>query len=423
MGMGHSMNKDQVENVLSNFENTMKAIKGIEQKADRVNEMLCETQSQQDALHGQMDRAQDFVKNVTESLNLRSSQVLHFRDSLEGIVGVVEKLEDTLYDLGLRDLPGKIQRELGPIFVPVLVLTLIVTISNCAFGFLLATDAELALEGGTMNMVNMFATIHVVLIGLAVLHLVVEVVLRVLKAHRRRRAAESREEHMQAGDDDGAELFDEEEHPAPRPRSNSDPGVVTVASPPTPEGGPVVASRSAEPVVVESPKPIPSRISATQDVRRGQKSTTSHASKETDSSLQGMPKRTTTTGSEAHSEAASSPLASPSRRPKAAISGMLRVALQQGVSLHSSDSRSSIDGSRRSESSGPHGDRMMSAFQAMKKGMEKAIKKDNSVPSLRHQGTASDVGSEFGGPRVLSMDSDGMDDNPTQGDGPSIGSI
>ncbi|CAK0871339.1 unnamed protein product [Prorocentrum cordatum] len=203
MGVGHSMNQSQVESVLSNFEDTMKAIKGIEQKADRVNEMLSETQRQQDALHGQMDRGQEFVKSVTDSLNLSSSQVLHFRDS--GIVEVVEKLEDTLYDLGLRDLPGKMQREFGPIFVPVLVLTLIVTVSNCAFGFLLATDAELSLQGGTMNMVNMFATIHVVLIGLAVLHLVVEIVLRVVKTARRRRAARSREEQLQAVGDDRAE--------------------------------------------------------------------------------------------------------------------------------------------------------------------------------------------------------------------------
>jgi hypothetical protein len=418
MGVGHSMNRDQVESVLSNFEDTMKAIKGIEQKADRVNEMLSETQRQQDHLHNQMDRGQEFVKNVTDSLNLRSSQVMHFRDSLEGIVEVVEKLEDTLYDLGLRDLPGKMQREFGPIFVPVLVLTLIVTVSNCAFGFLLATDAELALQGGTMNMVNVFATIHVVLIGLAVLHLVVEIVLKATR--RRRRAAVPRDLLEKGGDDDAAELSAEEESPQPRPRANSDPGVVTVTSPGDGDGQ-VRASTAEQPSSPGVPsrtdsKLSPTRASSSQDARKSHKSVTS---KETDSSQQGGSKRATS-----HEAQGASGLLP--TRPKAAISGMLRAALQQGASLHSTDSRNSIT---PSENSGQQSDRIASALHAMRTRMEKVSGKGKGQdarerspsPSFRRQGTASDVASEPGAtPRAFSASDDG-DDN--HADGPSVGSI
>lgn len=399
------MNKDQVESVLSNFEDTMKAIKGIEQKADRVNEMLSETQRQQDALHAQMDRAQNFVKTVTDSLNLRNSQVGHFRDSLEGIVEVVERLEGTLYDLGLRDLPGKMQREFGPIFVPVLVLTLIVTVSNCAFGFLLATDAELALQGGTMNMVNVFATIHMVLIGLAVLHLIVEIVLRVVKATRRRRKAAMQGEPLaQASDDDAAELSaEEEESPQRRPRANSDPGVVTVTSPGDGDGQ--VRASTADSAGPSPTSPIsklsPTRASSSQDPRKSHKSVTS---KETDSSLQGGSKRATS-----HESQGGASVLLPTR-PKAAISGMLRAALQQN-SVQPSDN-----------SGGTHST-VARMFDAARNRLDRAVTKPDLVSGKgKGQGTASDVASEPGAPpRANTVSDGGLDGHP--GDGPSISSI
>lgn len=188
MGINHSMNKVQVDTVLTKFEATTDAIKGIESKVMRVNEHVIRAQAQRAEIEKQAEAATSLMDGLTESVNSKSEiAVDYFLRTLDTFADLIESFEVSISDLGLLNAPREVQRELGPLLMPAIVLVITVTISNCVFGFLLAADVELAgtftlshegpegtTEGEPTNILNLFAIFHVVLIGIAVAYLTFE---------------------------------------------------------------------------------------------------------------------------------------------------------------------------------------------------------------------------------------------------------
>mmetsp|Transcript_11538 Transcript_11538/g.25595 ORF Transcript_11538/g.25595 Transcript_11538/m.25595 type:complete len:433 (-) Transcript_11538:77-1375(-) len=196
MGIAHSMNRGQVDEVLTQFEATTVAIRGIETKVDRMRTYVATVQEQRELLIHQAEQGTSILERMTRSLDSKSDEALDFiTGTLDNFAGLVEQLELCLYDLGLQDAPRQMQKEFGPLLMPAVVLVVIVTVSNCIFGFLLSTDPDLAktftidnmgqtpsTEAGeefsaaedSLSILNIFAIVHVSVIGVAIVYLAIE---------------------------------------------------------------------------------------------------------------------------------------------------------------------------------------------------------------------------------------------------------
>lgn len=191
--ISHTLDRGQVEQVLGQVEAVTRAVRGIEAKAGKAHTYFTAVQGQREELTRQAEKATSIIDNLSDKLNKRSDKTLtFFRESLETVADLVEHLETTLFELNIQDVPRQIQREFGPLVVPAVVVVLVVTVSNCIFGFLLAGDEALAesfslnilqrIEAGDagsqggqrLDILNIFAIFHVCLIGSAALFLVIE---------------------------------------------------------------------------------------------------------------------------------------------------------------------------------------------------------------------------------------------------------
>lgn len=192
--ISHTLDRGQVEQVLGQVEAVTRAVRGIEAKAGKAHTYFTAVQGQREELTRQAEKATSIIDNLSDKLNKRSDKTLtFFRESLETVADLVEHLETTLFELNIQDVPRQIQREFGPLVVPAVVVVLVVTVSNCIFGFILAGDEALAesfslnvfqrietaddaaSQGGhRLDILNVFAIFHVCLIGSAALFLVIE---------------------------------------------------------------------------------------------------------------------------------------------------------------------------------------------------------------------------------------------------------
>lgn len=189
MVVTHTVDKEQVNMVLHEFEETLQAIKGIEQKCSQVYTYVQAMQEQRLASEAKLQAAAEFVDNFSGQIEEQSDEVLEYCiNALETFAGVAEQLESTVSRIRLQDFPRQLQREIAPMLVPAFVLVLIVTVSNCYFGFLLADDAVLseglfvAIAGPgrleqvrAFNILRVFAIFHVSLISAAIFYVLLEV--------------------------------------------------------------------------------------------------------------------------------------------------------------------------------------------------------------------------------------------------------
>lgn len=199
MGVSHSLDKGQTDEVLTEFEATTAAIKGIESKIDRVEGYVRKVEAQRQTLVRQAEEATMLFSSTTGAMNDSTNDILdYFAETLAFFAELVENLESTISNLQLSNAPRELQRELGPLMVPAVVLVFIITASNVLFGFLLAHDPDLAgslgestFAGKTtedpegVNFLMLFAIFHVALIGIITIYLIAEGVRRKYLTQRR----------------------------------------------------------------------------------------------------------------------------------------------------------------------------------------------------------------------------------------------
>lgn len=187
--------------VLTEFESTTSSIKCIETKIDRVEGYIKVAEEQRDHFAWQADEATALIDDMTDNVNEKSGDALEYMTgTLDRFAYLMEVLETTVSDLQLMSAPRAVQKEMRPLLVPAVVLVFIVTVSNCIFGFLLANDTNLAdslsLEAilgeepkeDSINVLNIFAIFHVILLGLALFHISFEISRHVCKKKRRQAA-------------------------------------------------------------------------------------------------------------------------------------------------------------------------------------------------------------------------------------------
>merc|ERR1719464_2574097 len=186
--MRHCVDQTQVGQVLGQFEATTQAIRGIETKVDRVHSYITTVHRQREELAKNAETATGLVDSLSDTLMSRSDQFLDYcSETLDTLARLAECLEISFSALGLQSAPSYIVRECGPLVLLAAVLVLIVTVSNCIFGFLLAGNRQLADgfkesfsdpesddDAPGINILKLFAVFHVILIGAAVLFLGIE---------------------------------------------------------------------------------------------------------------------------------------------------------------------------------------------------------------------------------------------------------
>ncbi|CAE7563673.1 unnamed protein product [Symbiodinium sp. CCMP2456] len=244
MGVSHSMDREQVDEVLTQFEATTASIKGIESKMSKVNHYMEAVQAQRRNLSAHAEVTSNLIDGLGASIADQSEAIFdYFTSSFDYFAGLVETLETSLFNLKLQDAPRQMQQEFGPLLMPAVVLMVIITGSNCYFGFLLASDDQLSAEliagvgqstGNStdsaalseMNILNLFAIGHVVLIGLAVVYIVVDLLRRRFQRQRRKRKLRGRRRSTGSvvlGSDDSEEdefaEKDETDPQSPSPRA------------------------------------------------------------------------------------------------------------------------------------------------------------------------------------------------------------
>mmetsp|Transcript_34904 Transcript_34904/g.81645 ORF Transcript_34904/g.81645 Transcript_34904/m.81645 type:complete len:398 (-) Transcript_34904:32-1225(-) len=200
MQVSHQMDEKQVEMVLTEFNATTTAVRGIEDKMGKTIDYMVAAKQQQHQITTYSLQVLQMVETLGKSLQLLSDDVLESVSLMaERFASLFEVLELTFMEMGLVSVAKELQTEMWPLLVPVVCLVLVVSGSNCAFGFRLAADpdmVQLGLEGlvgmeetGStdladgdnegMNLLNLFAIFHVVLVSLAVLYLIAEAMRRV----------------------------------------------------------------------------------------------------------------------------------------------------------------------------------------------------------------------------------------------------
>jgi len=212
MGINHSMNHAQIETVITQFDATTASIKGIEAKAQRVRSHMAEAKLQRDTLTKYAEVGNTLCRSLGTSMSLMSDDMFeYFALSVDKFAYLVENLERTVLDFNLFNAPRELQKELGPVIVPAIVLVFIVTCSNLVFGFILASDLKLGLgiepfslsvspagepsddgTDDTFHFLFFFAIFHAFLIFAAAVYIVGEFGRRVIKKRRRKREKEKR---------------------------------------------------------------------------------------------------------------------------------------------------------------------------------------------------------------------------------------
>eukprot|EP00930_Biecheleria_cincta_P059757 TRINITY_DN45479_c0_g1_i1.p1 TRINITY_DN45479_c0_g1~~TRINITY_DN45479_c0_g1_i1.p1 ORF type:complete len:449 (+),score=49.16 TRINITY_DN45479_c0_g1_i1:115-1461(+) len=216
MGVSHSMDHAQVESVLTEFEATTRSIRGIDDNMSRIGKYMGAVRSQRDSLNKTAEQLNKVIDDLGDSLAGQSEALYDFYASnIDHFADLVEALEESFFNMKLHDAPRQIQREFRPLLVPAVVLVLIVTVSNCYFGFLLASDEELtgsllALRGiaeeqseqTDLNILNIFAISHVVLLGVAILYVVVDIVRSCCRRRRRTKRKQEKAKRKEAVDEE-----------------------------------------------------------------------------------------------------------------------------------------------------------------------------------------------------------------------------
>jgi len=183
------MRKDQVEEVLTEFENTTTAMKNIDTKIGRVKDYVKGANDARQQFSRQADEARQLFEHLTNSVTTKSDCFLdYFTRTLDRFADLFEMLEMTVDDLHVMDVASELQKELSPLLVPAVVLVCIITVSNVIFGFLLASDPVLSeslsfesVYGGKLpgeeagvNILSIFAIFHVALLATAVTYVALE---------------------------------------------------------------------------------------------------------------------------------------------------------------------------------------------------------------------------------------------------------
>eukprot|EP00747_Dinoflagellata_sp_TGD_P208444 gnl/TRDRNA2_/TRDRNA2_81935_c0_seq1.p1 gnl/TRDRNA2_/TRDRNA2_81935_c0~~gnl/TRDRNA2_/TRDRNA2_81935_c0_seq1.p1 ORF type:complete len:492 (+),score=58.06 gnl/TRDRNA2_/TRDRNA2_81935_c0_seq1:95-1570(+) len=260
MGINHSMNTDQVDLILGRMDETVGAVRGIENKFTKMEEHMQEARKNREALAANLEESTGIINNLVDNLNNKSDDAFRYvNEALDSFALIVEEFELSLANLGLHNTPKQIQRELGPLLVPAVVLVLIITVSNCIFGMMLASDENVAgllvgqdvavqgldasesvssrtFEGearlnseelGKHNVLMSFAVFHIVLIGVAVIYIIADALLRQYRrSRRRRRRQRAAEARAAAQEDDDAFLNEENELDfRDMPSTHSSPGM------------------------------------------------------------------------------------------------------------------------------------------------------------------------------------------------------
>lgn len=203
MGSCNSVNRGQVNEVLAQVEATSTAIRGIEANAEQIHKCSTAMKAQREELTMAAEHAVRILDKLNERFNSKSDEVCDLFDgTFRTLATLVEEIETSMYELGLQDVLHDLTREFGPLLVPAVVLLIIITVSNCIFGFLLAGDPRLAgafsiggfveeavvdsggqedaavgtqaSSGKGLSILGLFATFHVVLIGMSILYLIIE---------------------------------------------------------------------------------------------------------------------------------------------------------------------------------------------------------------------------------------------------------
>mmetsp|Transcript_50863 Transcript_50863/g.114388 ORF Transcript_50863/g.114388 Transcript_50863/m.114388 type:complete len:531 (-) Transcript_50863:188-1780(-) len=246
MRVAHAINHSQVDAVLKEFDATTEAIRGIEVKMKRMQAHAQTANQQRTAISRHAQDCTDMMDAMSKQLIELSEDALEFfAISVDRFAGLFETLEVCVRELGVFSAHKELQRELWPLLVPVMCLCIIITASNCVFGFRLAGDTSMAqfdldmLKGvdpneedtnadvnDSVSLLSLFAIFHVVLVGCAVLYMFGEIIRRIVLTRMNARARVLRQK---------VGLLDEEEEPQPPP---------------------VVAQHTSEEVEIDSPRPL-----------------------------------------------------------------------------------------------------------------------------------------------------------------------
>eukprot|EP00928_Gymnodinium_smaydae_P053315 TRINITY_DN3732_c0_g3_i1.p1 TRINITY_DN3732_c0_g3~~TRINITY_DN3732_c0_g3_i1.p1 ORF type:complete len:394 (-),score=103.65 TRINITY_DN3732_c0_g3_i1:232-1305(-) len=230
MGVNHSVNHRQMELVLTQFEATTEAIRGIEEKVARVNDHVSQVQKQHMYMYSQMDKATKVLHKLTHhGGSVGHNFVEQLTGGIECAAGMVNQVETHMSKQEFDRLPQVIRTQVSPLALPAALLVLTITTSNIVFGFLLAGDENLSAvfsfrtikvfkgDGSgskvavgqedvsdDFDVVKWFAIFHAILIGIVALYFVIEqCALRCCRS--RQEESEEEEEEEQAGEEEAEE--------------------------------------------------------------------------------------------------------------------------------------------------------------------------------------------------------------------------
>lgn len=196
LGLSHTIDEEQVDMVLSRFEATTESIRGIEKKVERMSVHAVEAQEYHEKMATHLHRASVLVNRFDMSVHDQADSLGSYIDrTWDRLTALVEEFEICVGTLDISAANRQMLRELGPLLVPTVVLVVIITASNCYFGFAMANDPVLAQrfvvtgnrtlthsvsgpEGDSeeaFNILNIFAIFHITLIGLAIAYILGEI--------------------------------------------------------------------------------------------------------------------------------------------------------------------------------------------------------------------------------------------------------
>jgi len=221
------MNRDQVDEILSQFEATVAEIKGVEEKMKRAKQYMSSVKASRSTLTQTAEVTANALDALGNSIMGQTEAIYDYLlSNFDHFAGLIEETERALFNLRIQDAPKQIRAKFRPFVAPAAILVIIVTVSNCVFGFLLAGDMALVSEDGLfaiellgyrVNLLMAFAWTHAALIFLAYSYILGDLALRAWRRRRKRRAKQLRlkKDKEQAGNEDeqtsSSEAEDEDE--------------------------------------------------------------------------------------------------------------------------------------------------------------------------------------------------------------------